>query len=179
MPRIASHFEKSFRTGTEQETVEDLLVLQHQRSQPMGQCEDHMQVAGREKFSSTCSDPAFPCSDLTLGAMAIAAAIIRDGGTIPATGALIEMTAECGSTTPPNSQQHFDVLPTKPVAISFEESISRGADQIGHLEWWPGHLLFLRRTAFERQRIQRTRGRMQVTLGEMQIAGRLFQIVMT
>ena len=25
--RIACHFEKSFRTGTEQETVEDLLVL--------------------------------------------------------------------------------------------------------------------------------------------------------
>src|SRR6266851_10051904 len=107
------------------------------------------------------------------------AAVIRDGGTMPATGALIEMTAECGRTTPPNGQQHFDVLPTEPVAISFDESISRGADQIGHLEWWPGHLLFLRRTAFERQRIQRTRGRMQVTLGEMQIAGRLFQIVMT
>jgi hypothetical protein len=27
MPRIASHFEKGFRTGTEQKAVEDLLVL--------------------------------------------------------------------------------------------------------------------------------------------------------
>ena len=95
-----------------------------------------------------------------------------------AAGALIEMTTEGGGTTPANGQQYFDVLPLEPVAISFEESISRGADQIGHLEWWPGHLLFLRRTAFERQRIQWTRGRMQVTLREMQIAGRLFQIVM-
>ena len=145
----------------------------------MGQCEDHVQIAGREKFSSTRSDPTVPSSGLTLRAVAIAAAVIGDGGTIPATGALIEMAAECGGTTSPNGQQHFDVLPTEPVAISFEESISRGADQIGHLEWWPVHLLFLRRTAFERQRIQRTRGRMQVTLGEMQIAGRLFQIVMT
>src|SRR5216684_1830228 len=99
--------------------------------------------------------------------------------TMSAPGAPLEMTAECGGTTPLNGQQHFDVLPTEPVAISLDEGISRGADQIGHLEWWPGHLLFLRRTAFERQRIQRTRGRMQVTLGEMQIAGRLFQIVMT
>ena len=145
----------------------------------MGQCKDHVQVARRKKLLSTRSDPTFPSSGLTLRAVAIAAAVIRDGGTMPATGALIEMTAECGRTTPPNGQQHFDVLPTEPVAISFDESISRGADQIGHLEWWPGHLLFLRRTAFERQRIQRTRGRMQVTLGEMQIAGRLFQIVMT
>ena len=31
--RVASHFEKSFRTGAEQEIVKDLLVLQHQRSQ--------------------------------------------------------------------------------------------------------------------------------------------------
>jgi len=177
--RMASDFEKGFGTGAEQEIVEDLLVLQNQWRQAAGECEDHVQVAGREQFSSTRSDPAFPCSDLTLRAVAIAAAVIRDGGTMPATGALIEMPAECGSTTPPNGQQHFDVLPTEPVAISFEEGISRGADQIGHLEWWPGHLLFLRRTAFERQRIQRTRGRMQVTLGEMQIAGRLFQIVMT
>ncbi|MGB2663520.1 MAG: hypothetical protein WAK48_05935, partial [Candidatus Acidiferrum sp.] len=36
-----------------------------------------------------------------------------------ATGALIDMTAECGGTTSPNGQQHFDVLPTEPVTISF------------------------------------------------------------
>src|SRR5258708_5941759 len=145
----------------------------------MGQCEDHVQVAGREKLALTRGDPAFPGSDLTLRAVAISAAVIRDGGTMPATGALVEMAAECGGTTSPNGQQHFDVLPTEPVAISFEERIFRGADQIGQLEWWPGHLVFLGRTAFERQRIQRTRGRMQVTLGEVQIAGRLFQVVMT
>ena len=44
--RIARHFEKGFRTGTEQKTVEDLLVLKHQWGQPMGQGEDHVQVAG-------------------------------------------------------------------------------------------------------------------------------------
>src|SRR5271170_7794645 len=144
----------------------------------MGQCEDHVQIAGREQFSATRSDPAFPGSDLTLRAMAIAAAVIGDGGTMSAAGALIEMTAQCGGTTPANGPQHFDMLPTEPVTISFEEGISRGADQIGHLQWWPGHLFPLRRTGFERQRIQWTGGRMQVTLGEMQVAGRLFQIVM-
>src|SRR5438876_7181509 len=149
--RITSHFEKGFRTGAEQQTVEDLLILQHQWRQAAGECEDHVQVAGREKFSSTRSDPAVPSSGLTLRAMAIAAAVIGDGGTMPAAGALIEMTAECGGTTPANGQQYFDVLPTEPVAISFDESISRGADQIGHLEWWPGHLVLLRRRAFERQ----------------------------
>jgi hypothetical protein len=61
-----------------------------------------------------------------------------------AAGALIEMPAECSSTTPANGQRHFDMLPTEPVTISFGEGISRGADQIGHLQRWPGHLFLLR-----------------------------------
>jgi hypothetical protein len=78
-----------------------------------------MHVAGREKFSLSRGDPAFPSSDLTLGAMPIAAAVIRDGGTMPAAGALIEMTAECGGTAPRNGQEHFDVHPAEPLAVSF------------------------------------------------------------
>ena len=64
--RMACHFEKSFGAGAEQQIVEDLLILQHQRRQPMRQCEHHVQIAGREKFSSTCSDPAVSSSGLTL-----------------------------------------------------------------------------------------------------------------
>jgi hypothetical protein len=37
-----------------------------------------------------------------------------------AAGALIDMTAECGGTTPRNGQQHFDMLPAEPLAISFD-----------------------------------------------------------
>ncbi len=136
--RVASHFEKSFCTGAEQEIVEDLLVLQHQRSQATGQGEDHMEIAGGEKLLLTRSDPAVPSGGLTLRAMAIAAAVIGDGGTMSAADALIEMTAESGGTTPRNGSQHFDVLPTEPVAVSFDERFSRSADQIGHLQRWPG-----------------------------------------
>src|SRR5215469_8203633 len=99
-----------------------------------------MGVGVREKFSPTHCDPAFPSCDLTLRAMAIAAAVVRDGGTISAAHALIEMTAECGGTTPLNGPQHFDMLPTKPVAVSFDESLSRSADDIGHLKRRPAHL---------------------------------------
>ncbi len=61
-------------------------------------------------------------------------------------GALVEMAAECGGTTSPNGQQHFDVLPLEPAAISFLESISRGAGQIGHLQGGRTlHLLLVRR----------------------------------
>jgi hypothetical protein len=48
-------------------------------------------------------------------------------------GAFIEMSAECGGTTPRNSPQHFDMLPAHPMAVSFDECFSRSADEIGHL----------------------------------------------
>ena len=59
-------------------------------------------------------------------------------------GAFIEMTAESGSATPRNGAQHFDMLPAHPVAVSFDECFPRSADEIGHLERGPAHLLLLR-----------------------------------
>jgi hypothetical protein len=100
--RIASHFEKCLRTGTEQEIVEYLLVLQDQWRQPAGQCEHNVQVAGREKLSSTRRNPSFASRRLTLWAVPIAAAVIRDGAMTTA-GALVDMAAECGGTTARNS----------------------------------------------------------------------------
>src|ERR1700686_646774 len=102
-----------------------------------------MNVARREKFSPACRDPAFPRRSLTLRAVAVAAGVVRDGA-MPAAGALIEMTAECSVATPCNGQQHFDVLPTEPLAVSFEESSSRAADEVGHLQGRPAHLFLLR-----------------------------------
>src|SRR5260370_22782160 len=51
-----------------------------------------------------------------------------------AAGALIEMPAERSRTTPRNSQQHFDMLPTDPLAVSLDEGSSSSADEIGNLE---------------------------------------------
>jgi hypothetical protein len=115
---IASDFEKSLRAGTKQEIVDHLFVLQHHWGQVAGEREDHVQVARGEKFSSTCSNPPFASSGLTLWAMAITAAVIRDRSTVCAAHALIEMPAERSRTTPCNRQQHFDMLPTDPLAVS-------------------------------------------------------------
>src|SRR6266850_2587138 len=142
--RIASDFEKSFRTGAEQQIIEDFLVLQSQCCKLRRKCEDHMDVARREKFSLPCGDPEFACRGLTLRAVSIAAAVVGNGGTMPAAGAFIEMAAECGGATERNGQQHFDMLPAEPLAISFDEGSSCAADEIGHLEGRPAHLFLLR-----------------------------------
>src|SRR5579871_5826205 len=137
MSRIAGDFEKSFRAGAEQQIVDDFLVLQGQCCELSRKYEDYMDIARRKKFSLPCGDPAFASRRLTLRTVAVAAGVIGDGGAMPAAGAFIEMTAECGGTTARDGQQHFDVLPAEPLAISFEESSSRVADEIGHLKRWP------------------------------------------
>ena len=139
---IAGHFEKGFRTGAKQEIVEDLLVLQDQGGQMTRKREDHMDVARWEKLLATCCEPAIASSCLTLRAVPISARVVGDGA-MSAASALIEMSAERGGATPRNRQEHFDVLPADPLTASFDEGVSRSADQIGHLEGWPVHLLVL------------------------------------
>ena len=140
---IACDFQKGFCTGAKQEIVEDLLVLQHQGSQVTRKRENHMDVPRRKKFPATLFQPTFPSTCLTFRAMPISARVVGDGA-MSAASAFIEMPAERGGTTAGNSQKHFDVLPGDPLTASLEESASRSADQIGHLQRWPVHLLLLR-----------------------------------
>src|SRR5580700_4261158 len=151
--RIASDFEKCFCTGAEQQIVDDFLILQSQWRELRRKREDHMDIARRKKFFLTCCNPAFPGSGLTLRAVPISAGVIRDGGAMTAASALIEMTAECGGATARNGQQHFAVLPAEPLAVSFDEGSSCAADEIGHLEGRPAHLLLLCGPVFQLQRV--------------------------
>src|SRR5260370_37487354 len=104
---ISSDFEKCFCTGAEQQAIDDFCVLEHQWRQLMRQCEDHMDVTRREKFSSTCSDPPFPRRSLALRAVPVASASVGDEAAMPAAAALIEMPAKCVRTTAPNKPQHL------------------------------------------------------------------------
>src|SRR5260370_12397556 len=90
-----------------------------------------MEIARGEKLLLARSDPAVPSGGLTLGAMAIATAVIGDGGTMSAAHALIEMTAESGGTTTPDGPQHLHVLSIEAMADLFHESLSAPAGDGG------------------------------------------------
>src|ERR1039457_5221617 len=113
-----------------------------------------MDVACWQKLLSACSDPPFPSGGLTLRAMPVSAGVVRDRGTMPAASALIQMPATCGGATPRDGQQHFDVFPADSLAASLEEASSCGADEIGHLQGRPAHLLLLYGAVFQVQRVQ-------------------------
>src|SRR5439155_14596208 len=53
-----------------------------------------MDVGRGEKFAAPGLDPAFASAGLTLRTVPIATAVVGDGGTMSATGAFIDVTAE-------------------------------------------------------------------------------------
>src|SRR5580693_4619306 len=101
-----------------------------------------MHILRWQKFPATLLEPTFASACLTLRAVPVSTRVVGDGA-MSAACALIEMSAEHGRATPRNGQQHFDMLPGDPLTASFDEGVSRSADQIGHLEGWPVHLLVL------------------------------------
>ena len=96
------------------------------------------------KLLTTRFEPTVAGVGLTLRAVPVAAAVVGDGRTVPAVGALIEMPAQGGGATAHAGPQHCEVLPGDPPAASFDEGAPRGANQIGHLKWRPVHLRVLR-----------------------------------
>ena len=72
---IAGNFEECFCTGSEQEIVDNFLVLQNQRSQMTRKREDYMHVLCRKKFPATLFQPTFASSGLTLRAVAISTGV--------------------------------------------------------------------------------------------------------
>src|SRR2546422_11589950 len=90
-----------------------------------------MDVGRGEKFAATCLDPAFAGARLTLRAMAIATAVIRDGGTMSATGALIDVAAKCSGATARDSNQDLDMGPADPLAGALRGSRFFPAGPVG------------------------------------------------
>jgi hypothetical protein len=87
-----------------------------------------MDVGQGEKFAAPGLDPAFAGARLTLRAMAIAATVVRDGGTMSATDALIDVTAESGGATARDGKQDLDMGPADPRSVALDESTSCSAN---------------------------------------------------
>jgi hypothetical protein len=103
-----------------------------------------MDVACGEKLLTTRLEPTSTGVGLTLRAVPVAAAVLRDGRTVATVDALIEMPAQGGGATAHDGSQHSEVLQGNPPATAFDEGASRGANRIGHHQRRPVHLWVLR-----------------------------------
>ena len=181
MTRISSHLQECLGAGAKQQSIDLLLVLQGQWGQRARQREDHMGVAGGQQVALPRCQPAVASVGLALGAVPVAAGVEGDG-TMPATRALIHVAAERRRTTSHNGMEHFQMPPGEPLVAAIEERVSRGTDDIGHLQRWPRHLLGAGRVglaAESRQPVQRTGGSLQVQLRDMQVDAGFLQVVVS
>ena len=87
-----------------------------------------MDIARGEKLLTTRLEPTSTGVGLTLRAVPVAAAVVRDGRTVATVGALIEMPTQGGGATACDGPQHGEVLPGDPPAAAFDEGASRGAN---------------------------------------------------
>jgi hypothetical protein len=79
----------------EKDSVEDALVLKGDLGQGMRHGEDDVEVGDGQKLALTLGEPLLPGRALTLGAMAVAAGVVRDGA-VAAFVAGIHVAAEGG-----------------------------------------------------------------------------------
>ena len=133
MGGVTPDFQQGFGAGPEQQTVDEFPVLKGQRSQLRRQSEDDMNVGRGQQFTATRRDPAFTRTGLTLRAVPIAATVVRDGGTMSAAGALIDMPTEGSGATARDGQQDLEVSPAEPRTVARDEVCSCAANDVGHL----------------------------------------------
>jgi len=89
------------------------------------------------------------------------------------------MSAERGRAATQNRVQNFQMEPAEPLLAALEEALSNCADDIGHLDRWPRHLLRAGRSGAggkHRQGIQRAGGSAEMPLRHVDINSGLLQI---
>src|SRR6266699_3811463 len=111
--RISGYLEQGLGTGAEQEVIENFFVLQRQWGELVRESEDNVDIGDGQKFTLPSHDPPVASATLTLGAMAIAATVIR-GSAIATTRALVAMPTECRGAAASDRAQYFPVGPMDP-----------------------------------------------------------------
>jgi hypothetical protein len=117
---VGGDLQQGVGAGLEQQAVDLLLVLQGQRREFVRQSEYEMEVAHREQFRLAFGDPLIAGRGLALGAMAIAAGVVRDGDFESAGGTAVAMAAEGGSAAARNGVEDFDMRPVQPAPAAVQ-----------------------------------------------------------
>ena len=109
----------------------------------MRQGEDYVDIAGGQKVPAARFQPMVAGIGLTLRAVPVPTRVEGDDA-MSAVETLIQMAAERGGAAAQDRCEDFQMKPSEPLTAAIEESVSRCADNIGHLQGRPRHLLRLR-----------------------------------
>ena len=95
MVRVASDRQQSLGGGLKEDSVDEGLVAQGERIEIVGQREDDVEVRRRQQALEPLREPLRSSGALALGAMPVAAGVIRDA-LVAAAVACVHVPAQCG-----------------------------------------------------------------------------------
>ena len=104
----------------------------------MRECEDYVEVRHAEQFFLSRGEPALARLRLALGAVAVAAAVIRDG-LVAAAWTIIDMSAQSRSAALSDGAQHLQLLIAEMLAVLVHKPSALCMNEIGHLEGGSAH----------------------------------------
>src|SRR4026209_1307221 len=136
--RIRRHPQQCLRGRLKQQVVHDPLVDEGETRQRLGHREDNMDVGQGPEPPFPGGPPRVPRGGQTSGAMAIPAAVVREGR-LRTLLSSIAMPAERGGPALRDRTEHTPMLPRPPRAVGLQDAIAMSAHDVGHLEGWPRH----------------------------------------
>ena len=128
----------------EEQVVDHAFVLQGQPGEGVRQGEDDVGVPDRQQLAFALGEPLVARVRQALGAVPIATRVEGDGA-MPAGGTPIEMPAQDRGPAVRDGAEHTQVLRRQPGAMGLDETCAVLANDVGHLEGWPGHRFWSRR----------------------------------
>ena len=142
--RIRGDLLQRLRSGPNQPVVHHALVGERETRERLWHGEDEVDVPDRQEFLLTRGHPRVPGRSQTLGAMPIAAAVIREGR-VCALVTAIPVPAERRRAALGDGPEDAPMLPGDPRAVRLQELIAMLAHDVGHLKGWPRHRWCFRR----------------------------------
>src|SRR5262249_44716018 len=100
--------------------------------------------------------PLLTSAALALGAVAIPTTVVGDG-LIATVRALVTMSAQDCGTAVGNGLEDLAVQPVNPPAMVHDEATGLWANDIGHLQGWPGHFFSSLRERWTCSRLETSR----------------------
>jgi hypothetical protein len=120
MPRVGGDITHRIGRGTEQNGVDDTLVLERDLRRRRGHGEDDMEIRHRQQLRLSCFEPRGPRQALTLRAVSVAARVVSATNQ-SAIVALFDMSAERGCPAGLDRRHHpaldpaeMCIIPIKP-----------------------------------------------------------------
>ena len=142
--RIRGDLLQRRRRGAKQQVVHHALVGEREARERLRHGEDEVDVPDRQELLLARRHPRVPRGGQTLGAMPVAAAVVREGR-VCALVTAIAVPAERRGAALGDGPEDAPMLPGHPGAVRLQEAIAMLAHDVGHLKGWPRHRLCFRR----------------------------------